>query len=300
MRKLLTFAQVLTVAACGQGGTALDDQRSRSSADQLTVVGTVYALTAIAAEIAPEAAVELLAAHGQDPHDLELSPGDRALLQTADVVVFPGDLDFQPQVEAAVGEATGAVVGVADVVEPDLLLSLDGGAVDPHLWFAAAAMAATAEAIGAALARAQPDSAAAHRDAAASVRDELLALDGELDELLSGCTFDTAIVSHEAYAYLLEPRGLHQEGIAGGAGHGGVSPQRLGELTEHIRSQGVPAVLAEPVEGRDDAESLAREAGVDLLEIDPLESARQESTDDFAQLLRTQAEAFATALECDR
>ncbi len=303
MRTLPVFILLLALAACGQGNAVLDDGGEGAAAGGEggpVVVGTVYALTAIAAEVAPEARVELLAAHGQDPHDLELSPGDRSLLTTADVVLYPGDLDFQPQVEAAVAEATGEVVAVADVVAADRLLTLDGGAIDPHLWFDAKAMAQTAEAIGAALARVQPEAAEEHRSSAAAVSAELEALSEELDQLLSDCERDTAIVSHEAYAYLVEPRGLAQEGIAGGAGHSGVSPQRLSELTERIRDEGIPAVLAEPVEGREDAESLAREAGVDLLDIDPLESSAPGGGGAFADLLRAQAEAFAIALGCGR
>jgi zinc transport system substrate-binding protein len=106
-------------------------------------------------------------------------------------------------------------------------------------------------------------------------------------------------VSHEAYAYLLEPRGFEQAGVSGAGGHGDASPQRLAELVERIRADGIPAVLAEPLEGRSDAEALAREAGVELLEIDPLEIGTDElDALGYPAALRQQAEAFATALQC--
>ncbi len=58
-------------------------------------------------------------------------------------------------------------------------------------------------------------------------------------------------------------------------------------------------MLAEPVEGRADAEALANEAGVDLLDIDPLEIAHEGlAAMRFPDALRDQAEAFATALAC--
>jgi zinc transport system substrate-binding protein len=287
--------------------------------------------------------VRLLTSSGQDPHDLELSPADRALIETADIVIYMGDIDFQPQVEAAVGDAAGEVVSVAEVVGAGNLRDFDGhshdedgdthedegeddghghgdddghgdeedvradddghgdepAAVDPHIWFDAAIMAEVAEAIGEALAAVDPDRAEEYGEAAGAVHDELVALDAELDELLGGCARDTAIVSHAAYAYLLEPRGLEQEGISGAGGHGDASPQRLATLHDRIRGEGIPAVLAEPLEGRADAEALAREAGVELLEIDPLEVGTDGLlAQGYADALRAQAEVFAEALEC--
>jgi zinc transport system substrate-binding protein len=313
----------------------------------ITVVTTVFPLASIAEEIAPGADVTLLTSSGQDPHDLELSPADRALLESADVVLYMGDLDFQPQVEAAVASATGEVVSVADVAGSGNLRDFDAHshdddhadeddehsdddaddghghddettddghdddeasddtrtgdieAVDPHIWFDASIMAEVAEEVAEALAAVDAEHADGYRENGEALHDELLALDEELDTLLSECTFDTAIVSHEAYSYLLEPRGLEQAGVSGAGGHGDASPQRLAELVDRIRAEGISAVLAEPLEGRSDAEALAREAGVDLLEIDPLEIGTDElNALGYPAALRQQAETFATALEC--
>lgn len=321
------LALLVLTAACGTDATDPEDPAAaQGGADGtgagLTVVTTTFPLASMAGDIAPGADVRLLTSSGQDPHDLELSPTDRALIETADVVLYLGDIDFQPQVETAVADASGQVVAVAEVVGPSGLRTLDdhahdddtdhhedeaaedhgdeeGAAVDPHVWFDAGAMAEVAEAIGEALAAADEAGAATHRAAGEALHDALLALDDDLDSLLSGCARDTAIVSHEAYAYLLEPRDLEQEGISGAGGHGDASPQRLAELTDRIRAEGIPAVLAEPVEGRADAESLAAEAGVALLEIDPLEIG----TDDllavgYPEALRAQAATFAEALGC--
>jgi zinc transport system substrate-binding protein len=261
--------------------------------------------------------VTFLSAGGADPHDLELSPGDRALLETADVVLYMGDLDFQPQVERAVQDARGEVIDVRAVAGDEALIAFDDlghddvhgdddhghdddhGEYDPHMWFDAALMADVVIEIGAAFGRIDAERAQAYEDNAAGLRDELLALDEELDALLSDCRFDTAIVSHEAYAYLLQPRGLAQEGISGAGGHGEASPQRIAELSARIQEEGIPALLAEPLHGRSDAEALASESGVELLTIDPLEIAGDEDFDrGYLELLREQGEQFATALDC--
>jgi len=79
----------------------------------------------------------------------------------------------------------------------------------------------------------------------------------------------------------------------------GSSPADLAALTQEIRDEGIPAVLAEPFEGRSDAEALAREAGLDVLEINPLEVVTPEEHEiGYPDLLRQQASTFATALRC--
>ena len=288
-----------TPGAPAQGGTA---------GDGLTAVATVFPLAWIVTQVAPGADVTFLGERGQDPHDLELSPGNRELLETADVVAFMGDLGFQPQVESAVPGVSGVLVDVAEVAGPQRTREAghEGGdehhedqAVDPHLWFDPAVMADVAEATGAAFAAADPDRADDYRSGAAAAAEELRAVEADIASLLEDCRHETAIVSHEAYAYLLEPRGMGQEGVAGTGGHGEASPRRLAELTDRIREEGIPAVAAEPLEGRTDAEVLAGEAGVDLVEIDSLEVASDEQLRiGYPELLRQQAEAFATVLEC--
>lgn len=311
-RILPLLSALALLGACGSdpGGPP------ESGGGGLAAVATVFPLAWLTSEIAPSADVTFLGARGQDPHDLELSPGDREAIETADVLVTMGDLDFQPQVEAAAGSAGGAVVEVAAIAGEARLLGFDESAhdddhddegddhdegdIDPHVWFDAALMAEVAEEIGAAFASADPDHAEEYEANAGRLAEELRALHEAIDEQLSGCRHDTAIVSHDAYGYLLEPRGLHQEGISGSSGHSEASPQRLAELTERIRRQDIPAVAAEPFEGRADAETLAREAGVELVEIDPLEAVTDEEfAVGYPALLRQQADAFAVVLGCE-
>lgn len=317
-RRLVLLLLLLVLAACLPEEPAPPAEPALG--EGLTAVATVFPLAWLADEIAPGAEVALLGARGQDPHDLELSPGDRGLLETADVVLYLGDIGFQPQVERAVEERTEPVVAVSEMAGEAGMRELDNGddehghdddhgrddehgsdgEQDPHMWFDPEIMADVVDAIAEAFAAADPDHGAAYVANAAQLRDELAVVADDIDALLSDCRLDTAIVSHEAYAYLLHPRGLEQEGISGAGGHAEVSPQRLAELTERIRADGIPGVLAEPVEGRADAEALAAEAGVDLLEIDPLEVVTVDQYErGYFVLLREQAEAFATALDCE-
>jgi zinc transport system substrate-binding protein len=324
-RTAASLAAVLLLAAACETPTGDADDPAGSGTPQeagepvgageggLLVAASVFPLAWLATEIAPAAEVRLLGSGGQDPHDLELSPAERSAIEDADVVLHMGAVGLQPQVERAVAGATGEIVAAAEVVGPRALRPIDdehpdagsgatdpAGAVDPHLWLSPARWGEVAEAVGEALAAADPGAAAAHTERAAAVRDELGAIEAEIDARLSDCAHRIALVGHEAGGYLLEPRGLEQEGISPTGGHGAASPQRLAELADLVEDAGLSAVFAEPVEGRDLAEALAAEADATVYEVDPLETvpegARQR---DYPELLLEQVDTFATGLRCD-
>ena len=292
---------LLLVAACSP---------STPDAEGLQVIATVYPLAWLATEIAPDATITSLGARGQDPHDLELSPQQRTALESADVIAYLGDIGFQPQVEAAVSSATGQVVDAAEIAGDDRLLHPgdhghaddDAGAteaVDAHLWFDAALMAEIALAMGDAFAKADPQGAEQYTANAERASNDLVAAAEQMGAMLADCEHSEVIVGHEAFAYLLAPHGLVQHGISGAGGHSEASPADIAELTAEIREQGIPAVLSEPVEGRTDAEAVAREAGVEVVDIYSLDIVEPEqASEGFPALLLQQAEAVAQAAQC--
>lgn len=280
-------------------------------------MATVYPFTWLVEEIAPDMAVTSLAAKGQDPHDLELSPQQRAAVERASLVVYLGDIGFQPQVEQAIAGSQGAVVSAVDAVGEDALIpagehedeheeEAPGGegehsdeAADPHLWFDPSLMADIALAVGEAAAQADDGQADTYRANAQRVAGELDELAGEIEALLSSCRHDEVIVGHEAFAYLLTPHGLSQHGISGAGGHSEASPRDISALAAEIKAEGLPAVLSEPVEGRTDAEAVAREAGVDVIDVLSLDIVDPEQAErGYPALLLEQAQAVAAAAEC--
>lgn len=312
------IALVLGVAGCATGDAP--------EPGGLLVAATPWPLVWLVEAIAPAAEVRGLGAAGQDPHELDLAPGDQELLQRADLVVHIGDVGFQPQVERAAGRRDGPVIALMDAagsfvlrvahdedvsdggtepeggpedesgVEPD---GGPGAAIDPHLWFDARTLAAAAPAIAETLAAQDPANAAAYRSRAATTAAALRGLHQQVAAMLRGCRVRTAVVSHAAFAYLLVPHGLAQLSVSDGTGHGDVSPGRLAELAATVRDQGLTAVLAEPVEGRDAALTLARETGVSVRDVDPLENPpAADQALGYPALLRRQAKAFADVLEC--
>jgi len=306
---LLAMLAPWTAGACTTGAAG--------SSREVAAVASVYPLAWLAEQVAPDAEVTSLASGGQDAHDLELTPTERALVERADVVLYLGNIGFQPHIEEAVDTRSRGVVSVVGAIDPEMLLTLEahqghqdeGGvehstagpakAVDPHVWFDAGLMADVTEHIGEAFAAADPRNANAYAANAARVAAELRALDDEIGELLSGCAIDTVVVSHEAYAYLLRPHGLTQEGISPAGGHSDPSPRDIARLAAEVRMLGIRTVLTEPVEGRSGAEAVAREAGVRTDGIYSLDIVNERHADTgYPELLRQQAQVVAGAADC--
>ncbi len=308
MRRLpaIPLALGLVASACGDGDGATTE---------ISAVAAVYPLAWVAERVAPDVDVSLLPAGGLEAHDLEITPGQRQAIQTSDVVLYVGQIGYQPQVEAAVGSAEGEVVSLSEVAGEERLLESgddphaheedvergEGEAVvDAHIWFDPEVMADVAIRTGEVFAAADPENAETYQQKAATLGEELTGLRGELDDILGGdCRHDEAIVSHQAYGYLLEPYGYRQHGLTGANPEAGASSGQLARLVEEIEQEGFEYVLAEPVEGRQDAETVAREAGVEILEILPLDAVTADQAEaGFPSLVRQQAAQFARALGC--
>lgn len=357
MRRWLPPLVVLSLlaAGCGADSSTSPEAQSegRAGGEGLEVVAAVYPLAWIAEQVAPDAGIELLNQGGQEAHDLDISPPQRAAIETADVVLYTGDIDYQPQVEEAIPAAQGEVVSATDVAGDSALLAAsadqhahedeghedeghethedeahetpedeghedethethgdkthedethedEAGGIDPHLWFDPAIMADVAVATGESFAAADPENAEIYRANAADVQDELESLHEDLDEILGAqCQFDEAIVSHAAYAYLLEPYGKSQHAVTNVRAEDDASAGELAEIVEEIRAEGFTHVLTEPVEGREGAEVVAGEAGVEMVEILPLDAVTEEQAEvGLPDLIRAQAETFSTALGC--
>lgn len=309
MRRLIFVLALVVALSAGCGGD--DGSAASGDDDGTTAVAAVYPLAWLAERVAPEADVALLTAGGAEAHDLDLTPGQRSAIETSDVVLYVGDIGYQPQVEEAVASASGEVVSLSEVAGDRVLRAAgdphagedeDQGerAVDAHMWFDPEIMADAAEQVAVAFATADPGAAATYRENAARVGDELMALRGELADLLAApCRFDEAVVSHQAYGYLLRPFGHSQHGVTGINPEAGASSSELGELVAEIEAEGIGHVLAEAVEGRKDAEAVAGEAGVQLLEVAPLDAVTSaEARTAFPELVLQQARQFATALGC--
>lgn len=259
------------------------------------VAAAFYPLRYVAQRVAGEhAAVADLTQPGKEPHDLELTIKETALVANADLLLHePG---FQPAVDDAIEQnATGEVIDAAAVAG---LRSFADGSPDPHFWQDPIRMAALGDEVAARLSALDPSHAEYFAASAADLRADLESLDDAYARGLADCRRSTVVVSHDAFGYLAK-YGLEIEPIAGLSPDAEPTPADLGRLQGLIAADGLTTVFSERLVSPRLAQSLAGDLGIGTAVLDPVEGLSSESADDdYLSLMRANLAALQSANGC--
>jgi zinc transport system substrate-binding protein len=283
---ILAIPLVTTLGACAGG----------SSGGRVTVVAAIYPLAWAAERVGgSRVSVEDLTPPGVEAHDTTLTAGQRADIQTADVVVYLGQIGFQPDVENAVKDARGRVVDVTSGVN---IRAPSGQALDPHVWLDPVNMEGAVQLIAGALKAVDVSGAAGIAAREASTVRDLQSLDTAFRAGLADCAFTTFVATHEAFGYLAGRYGLHQLGIEGITPESEPSAARIQQAAQAIAErQAAPAVFYEGTdEGRRIGESVAADIGVPALPLGTLES--DPTPGDYLSVMRSNLASLEKGLQC--
>jgi len=285
---LLAVAAAVLLPSCAPADAG-DDAR-------MPVTAAFYPLQFVAERVGGEhVRVTSLTRPGVEPHDLELTPKQVGSLADADSVLYLHG--FQPAVDEAVRtEAPDAALDVGPAAQ---LTLTSHGAPDPHFWLDPTRLAEVADAVADDFSARDPGNAAAYRANADALEAELNSLDEEIGRGLSTCRTRELVTGHAAFGYLAERYGLHQEGVAG------VSPDiepdaaTLRDLSAHVRRAKVGTVYAESLVSPALAETVAREAGVRVAVLDPLEGITTASKGrNYLEVMRANLATLRAGQEC--
>jgi len=300
-RPLTTLAAALALTASTVTLTACTPNSSEPHGIQ--VATAVYPLEFVAESIVGDAGTVIsLVDPAVEPHDVELSPAAVRRLGGADLVLTIGG--FQPAVDAAV-VSTGATTLDATAVLP---LHADAHndahndaetthAIDPHFWLDPTLLATYAQAVGDALAAADPAHAAQFQANTATLIAHLTATDAALTEGLATCARHDIVVSHEAFGYLARRYGLTQLAIAGLDPDTEPSPARLLQVRDAILATGATTVFAESSATVSAINALAADAGVQTAILSPVETAPDGG--DYLTAMDSNLQTLRSALSCE-
>lgn len=325
-------ALAATLTACG-GSSSPDSEQSAAPdatdgaapAAQLEVAAAFYPLELAAARIGGErVVVTSMTKPGVEPHDLELTPRDVAALASSDLVVFLAG--FQPAIDDAVSStAADAGFDVAPFARLTIAATDDGhdhghdddghedegdghddaddhtdeGVLDPHFWLDPTRYADVAEAIRDHLTELDPDGAIEYETNAAAFLAELTRTDEEFKAGLATCEHTDLVTGHAAFGYLADRYGFHQVGIAGLTPDHEPTPAQIRDLVSHVREAGVPTVYAETLVNPALTETIAREAGVQVKVLDPIEGITDESAGtDYFEVMNSNLTTLQAGQEC--
>ena len=264
---------------------------------RLTVLVTIAPHAALVERLGGEAvSVIVVLAPGESPATYDPSARQLERLTRARIWFTTGaplEPSLQPRLEALAPE----LQTVPTHTGLDLLVSDPGhdhghdvgpDDTDPHVWLSARNTAQQVEVMAATLGELLPD----HCNTIDKNRDHLVKLlrdlDHELADLLAPVRGGTIFVFHPAFAYFANDYGLRQSAVESGGL--APSPRHLATVLGEIRDQGAHTIFIQPQYSDRVVESLAREANLSVVVLDPL------APDHLANLWRL-GEAIAAGLE---
>jgi zinc transport system substrate-binding protein len=278
---------------------ALSGAVATAAVSRVRVVASFYPL-AWATRVVGGAGVRVsdLTPSGAEPHDLELTSGARDAIDDADLAVVLGG-GFQPAVEDATGQRAGPTLAVIDSLPKAVRVRARH---DPHVWLDPVLMRSIVTAISSRLQRLDPGHRARYRAAAGKLAGRLVDLDAEYRSGLASCARKLLVTAHEAFGWLARRYGLEQRGIAGIDPELEPAPDRLAELADLARREGVTTIFTEELVSSRVARTVAREAGgLRTKVLSPLESlspTEHDRGDDYFDVMRANLAKLRTALGC--
>ena len=224
-------------------------------------------------------------------HDYQLSTGDMKALQSADVFLINGAgmesyLDFAmdslPDLRI-VDASEGVALLPAEPEEhehdedEDDGHDHDHGEWNAHIWLDAGNAQIMVRNLAAGLMAALPDRAEAIEANQDAFLTRLAALDEELRAGLSDLPRRDIITFHEAFPYFANAYGLHVAAVVNREPDDALSPRQLAELVSTVRALGNPPLFTEPQYEDIAAQTISRETGAPIYELDPVVTGPSEN-----------------------
>jgi zinc/manganese transport system substrate-binding protein/manganese/iron transport system substrate-binding protein len=200
-----------------------------------------------------------------DAHDYEPSPADIDTIARADLVIENG-AGLESWLHDTI-ESSGYDGPVVDTSQGVRLRQL-GGQPDPHIWQNPRNAMVMAGNIERAMAAADPAHADAFRANLAAYTKQLQALDVEVQRQRDSLANKRLVTNHDAFGYYIDRYGLQFVGsiIPSFDTSAELSGRDIRDLVAKIKATGVKAVFSETSLPPKTAETIAREAGVKVVE----------------------------------
>jgi zinc transport system substrate-binding protein len=266
------------------------------------VVASFYPLAFVAERLVGDVATIVnLTPPGVEPHDLEVSPDQAGTIEDAKLVLTMGQ-GLQPSIEDAAKRRSGGVVSLLDrlgVADPkndkpaEQTLNDDS---DPHVWLDPQLMQNAVAEIATALASAFPESIDDITIRSTELGAELRGIDAQYVSGLAACKGQVIVTSHAAFGRLAQRYGLRQEAIVGVSPDAEPTADRLATVADLVKANNVKTIFSEELVSPKIAETLARETGVQVAVLSPIESAPERG--DYVTAMTNNLAVLRAGLHC--
>jgi ABC-type Zn uptake system ZnuABC Zn-binding protein ZnuA len=267
LRIILTAALTAVLAAsCSSGEESASSAGGTPAQGRLRVVATTTQVADFARSVGGDKVqVTSLLKPNLDAHDYEPSPADVEAIAHADVVLENGaGLETWLHDTITSSGFHGPLVDTSQGVQ----LRQVGGATDPHIWQNPRNAQLMTANIDRALAAADPADARVFQANLAAYTKQLQALDAQVQRQIDSLANKKLVTNHDAFGYYIDRYGLQFVGsvIPSFDSSAELSGRDIRDLVAKIKATRVKAVFSETSLPPRTAETIAREAGVKVVE----------------------------------
>ncbi|MEC0306501.1 zinc ABC transporter substrate-binding protein [Paenibacillus lautus] len=147
---------------------------------------------------------------------------------------------------------------------------------DPHTWVSPKSALVMAENIKNSLVEVDPEHKDGYEQRFEALKEKLVKLDNDFTSELSKMPKKDIVVSHQAFGYLCRDYGLTQHAIMGLSPDAEPRAQDMVNLTKTVKEKEVQYIFFEELVSDKLAKTLANEAGVETLVLNPVEGLTKE------------------------
>ena len=290
---LLLLLIILTMSGCG-GEEKKDDGK-------LKIVTSFYPMYLDAMNIVR--GVEGVEVVNMTPpqtgclHDYQLTPEDMKTLETADIFIVNG-LGMESFMDKVIeAHPDLKIIDASD--SPEIVPIMEGDVPNPHVWMSITYSIQQVKNISSKLCELDPDRAELYKRYTLDYVDELTTLRDELHISLTMLPNKDIVTFHEAFPYFAKEFGLNIAAVIEREPGTEPTPQELAETIEKINSLPVKVIFTEPQYSPKAAETIARETGAKIFELDPIVTgeAKPENLLDYVNRMLNNVMTLAKALQ---
>ncbi|HFI0120202.1 TPA: zinc ABC transporter substrate-binding protein [Streptococcus suis] len=249
----------------------------------LTIVTSFYPIYSLVKSVSGQRNQVRMIGSRSGIHSYEPSAGDVRAIYDADVFIYhSGVLEswakrLDPNLQGSSVEVLEAstkleLMRVPGLEEVEVAEGQNPASLyDPHTWLDPLLVADEAREIAKLLGEQDPDHAQEYHENAEAFAKEAEQLYQTYKPIFEKVSSKTFVTQHTAFSYLAHRFGLTQLGIAG-VSEEEPSPKRLAEIKEFVEDYQVRTIFVEKGVSDKMAQTLAKETGVELKVLDPLEA----------------------------
>jgi zinc transport system substrate-binding protein len=299
---LLMIVSISLLSGCGKNND------NTAAAGKISVVTSFYPIYYIAGEIGGDhAQVVNLIPVGVEPHEWSPKSKDISRVSHAQLFLYNGAGLEGWVTDFLQGLDHGSKLVTKQVSEGVKLINADGEdeagsgkGVDPHTWVSPKSALVMAENIRSSFIQVDAANKADYEANYDRLKAKLTVLDENFTKDLAAMPNKDIVVSHQAFGYLCRDYGLNQVAIMGLSPDAEPRAQDLLSISKFVKQHGIKTIFFEELVSDELAKTLAREADVSTMVLNPLEGLTPEEEakgDNYVTIMEVNLQNLKKALQ---